>query len=598
MLINRRAIDKMGRLLIPLYLCLHLVDSSVITVLIQPRSTILPWSEPEQSYQLDDIIANETIRVDHVIHEKDLITFYRDVYLTSPKPLIFIDLRHHVCPFDIFPKRLLAYVTRSLKKCPHLSQETQGAKVEVTTQALQLLDFLSEFLVSWDSAATKQDREGFALLFDETGEDYFLLQHRKLHKKPIFEITLPLYNCSSSSHVTNLAANTNTKDVVVIAQAECIHELLMAVSLLRLPPTRFRWLLYSTDDNSVNCNDSLDMFCDVIKPVLLTERDKPKNRLVFTAEKILSYVHSGINIYTKGKKGEWFPSACQENCAVNCSECQEIFQQGLGQIPGQEFDVFRYQSDDASAKDSIIFDLHRLLPNGQRYIGNWSKDLGLDMSELAYPADFIDSRLTVVVVVEPPFVFRNDSGGGVPRYYGYSMDVLDEISRRVGFSYTVRECDRGGYGVLKNGEWTGCIGNVVRGEADVVLGALTVTAERDRVVDFSLPYYDFAGIQILMKRQAAEINLFYYANVFTTFAWCCLGAVVVATSLLLYAFEKFTSPGYRKGQYSEKPTLRSTNTSVPLTMFTVSNGSVASSVGTEHRSVDDRTSTTTTTTDE
>ena len=53
-------------------------------------------------------------------------------------------------------------------------------------------------------------------------------------------------------------------------------------------------------------------------------------------------------------------------------------------------------------------------------------------------------------------------------------------------------------------------------EADVILGALTVTVERDKVMDFTLPYYDFAGIQIMMKREDSSTKLYYYASVFTT----------------------------------------------------------------------------------
>jgi hypothetical protein len=43
-----------------------------------------------------------------------------------------------------------------------------------------------------------------------------------------------------------------------------------------------------------------------------------------------------------------------------------------------------------------------------------------------------------------------------------------------------------------------------------------VTAEREEVVDFTLPYYDFAGIQILMKKDEAAVSLFYFVDVFTT----------------------------------------------------------------------------------
>ncbi|CAL1534208.1 unnamed protein product, partial [Lymnaea stagnalis] len=168
---------------------------------------------------------------------------------------------------------------------------------------------------------------------------------------------------------------------------------------------------------------------------------------------------------------------------------------------------------------------------------------------------------------EPPFIFKNESQPG--SYYGYSIDVLEEIASRVGFSYTLRECDEGGYGVLDGGEWNGCIGNIVRGEADVILGAMTVTAERDTVVDFTLPYYDFAGIQILLKKQTAKIDLFYYGNVFSPHAWLCLGAVVLVTSLLLWAFENITSTGPKEGRELEAKEKTSLPTVVDTLWFVI-----------------------------
>ncbi len=36
--------------------------------------------------------------------------------------------------------------------------------------------------------------------------------------------------------------------------------------------------------------------------------------------------------------------------------------------------------------------------------------------------------------------------------------------------------------------------------ADIGLGALAVMAERENVIDFTVPYYDLVGITIMMKK--------------------------------------------------------------------------------------------------
>ncbi len=42
--------------------------------------------------------------------------------------------------------------------------------------------------------------------------------------------------------------------------------------------------------------------------------------------------------------------------------------------------------------------------------------------------------------------------------------------------------------------------DLVSKKADVALGALSVMAERENVIDFTVPYYDLVGISILMKK--------------------------------------------------------------------------------------------------
>ncbi len=43
-------------------------------------------------------------------------------------------------------------------------------------------------------------------------------------------------------------------------------------------------------------------------------------------------------------------------------------------------------------------------------------------------------------------------------------------------------------------------------KADVALGALSVMAERENVIDFTVPYYDLVGISILMKKPKVRRN--------------------------------------------------------------------------------------------
>ncbi|GFO40807.1 glutamate receptor ionotropic, kainate, partial [Plakobranchus ocellatus] len=275
------------------------------------------------------------------------------------------------------------------------------------------------------------------------------------------------------------------------------------------------------------------------------------SRPIDLEDKLLSFSHQTVEIFFDALQAQADSYNCSLDCSSNCSGCQRLFKEGLNQISGQDFEIFPKEAEDERRK--IWFDIYRFASDGNIQVGWWSASEGLSLKQSAYPPNFTDNRLTVIVVVEPPFVFKNDTDPDNVSYYGYSIDVLSEIAKRVGFEYNVAECSSGGYGFLENGHWNGCIGNIVRGEADVILGALTVTVERDKVMDFTLPYYDFAGIQIMMKKEDSSTKLFYYASVFTTPAWLSILAVLTATSILLWAFERITQPRpYRNNHPSHK----------------------------------------------
>ena len=53
-------------------------------------------------------------------------------------------------------------------------------------------------------------------------------------------------------------------------------------------------------------------------------------------------------------------------------------------------------------------------------------------------------------------------------------------------------------------------------------------AERENVVDFTIPYYDLVGITILMKKPKVVPALFKFLTVLETDVWgCILGAYFV-----------------------------------------------------------------------
>nr|8BLJ_A Chain A, Glutamate receptor ionotropic, delta-1,Isoform 2 of Glutamate receptor ionotropic, delta-1 [Homo sapiens]8BLJ_B Chain B, Glutamate receptor ionotropic, delta-1,Isoform 2 of Glutamate receptor ionotropic, delta-1 [Homo sapiens]8BLJ_C Chain C, Glutamate receptor ionotropic, delta-1,Isoform 2 of Glutamate receptor ionotropic, delta-1 [Homo sapiens]8BLJ_D Chain D, Glutamate receptor ionotropic, delta-1,Isoform 2 of Glutamate receptor ionotropic, delta-1 [Homo sapiens]8BLJ_E Chain E, Glu len=109
--------------------------------------------------------------------------------------------------------------------------------------------------------------------------------------------------------------------------------------------------------------------------------------------------------------------------------------------------------------------------------------------------------LKVVTVLEEPFVMVAENILGQPkRYKGFSIDVLDALAKALGFKYEIYQAPDGRYGhQLHNTSWNGMIGELISKRADLAISAITITPERESVVDFSKRYMDYS-VGILIKK--------------------------------------------------------------------------------------------------
>lgn len=71
---------------------------------------------------------------------------------------------------------------------------------------------------------------------------------------------------------------------------------------------------------------------------------------------------------------------------------------------------------------------------------------------------------------------------------GDEKEFLELLSRALKFSYEVIIPDVGTWGDQTNGTWTGAVGMVHQGHADIGIGKISITERRKTVVDYSHPY--------------------------------------------------------------------------------------------------------------
>ncbi|XP_076279785.1 ionotropic receptor 25a [Lasioglossum baleicum] len=156
----------------------------------------------------------------------------------------------------------------------------------------------------------------------------------------------------------------------------------------------------------------------------------------------------------------------------------------------------------------------------------------------------------VVTVIHPPFVMFDEKKN---EYYGFCIDLLNEIKDTVVFQYEIRETEDGRYGNLNpNGSWDGMMKELITKRADIALGSLWVTAERERMVDFTVPFYDLVGLSIMMLKTKTSTSLFKFLTVLENEVWFCILAAYLFTSVLLWMFDRWSPYSYQNNREKYK----------------------------------------------
>merc|ERR1719422_603704 len=184
-------------------------------------------------------------------------------------------------------------------------------------------------------------------------------------------------------------------------------------------------------------------------------------------------------------------------------------------------------------------------------VGKWNSDMpgAIDYKTGAVTAKLAATNVyKVVVVIQPPFVMKQDG-----KYVGYCIDLLEELKNLMNFEYELMEAPDGQYGRMnEQAEWNGMVKELVNRRADMGLGALSVMAERENVIDFTVPYYDLVGITILMKKPKAKTQLFKFLTVLDSSVWGCIIAAYFVTSILMWIFDRWSPYSYQNNMEKYK----------------------------------------------
>lgn len=139
-----------------------------------------------------------------------------------------------------------------------------------------------------------------------------------------------------------------------------------------------------------------------------------------------------------------------------------------------------------------------------------------------------------------------------PMYEGFCIDFIHALSKKMDFSFELVEPSSGKFGDRRpDGSFDGLVGDLVRGETDIIVAALKMTAEREEQIDFIAPYFEQTGIHIVMKKPLPDTSLFKFMTVLRLEVWLSILGALSVTAVVIWILEVFSPYSSRNYNYTE-----------------------------------------------
>ncbi|XP_034145797.1 glutamate receptor ionotropic, NMDA 3B [Esox lucius] len=121
--------------------------------------------------------------------------------------------------------------------------------------------------------------------------------------------------------------------------------------------------------------------------------------------------------------------------------------------------------------------------------------------------------------------------------YGYVIDLLEKLAEDLKFTFDLYIVGDGKYGAMgSSGRWTGLVGDLLSGTADMAVTSFSINSARSRVIDFTSPFYSTSlGILVRSQDTAAPIGAFMWPLHWSM--WVGIFVTLHLTALFLTIYE-------------------------------------------------------------
>uniref|UniRef100_A0A0N5BKK9 PBPe domain-containing protein n=1 Tax=Strongyloides papillosus TaxID=174720 RepID=A0A0N5BKK9_STREA len=211
--------------------------------------------------------------------------------------------------------------------------------------------------------------------------------------------------------------------------------------------------------------------------------------------------------------------------------------------PMYELINFKYRID-LLGYNGNIDDIGFWEPTKDVYI-NMTGDSKAQLQRNVKVSDELKPHFRVTTVLERPYVMYKKNHFELDKnsqFEGFCIDLLHQLSKDLGFTYTIHVVKDRKYGsdIYKNGTWDGIVGEILRGEADMAVSPFTVNFQRAQALDFTKPFLSL-GISILYKIPADhQPDLFSFLNPLSLEIWVCILLSIIVLTVGMYFVAQIT----------------------------------------------------------
>ncbi|KFO21462.1 Glutamate [NMDA] receptor subunit zeta-1 [Fukomys damarensis] len=175
-----------------------------------------------------------------------------------------------------------------------------------------------------------------------------------------------------------------------------------------------------------------------------------------------------------------------------------------------------------------IYNGTHVIPNDRKIIwpgGETEKPRGYQMS----------TRLKIVTIHQEPFVYVKPtlSDGTCKEEFTVNGDPVKKVNNS------------------NKKEWNGMMGELLSGQADMIVAPLTINNERAQYIEFSKPF-KYQGLTILVKKEIPRSTLDSFMQPFQSTLWLLVGLSVHVVAVMLYLLDRFSPFGRFKVNSEEE----------------------------------------------